>query len=156
MSSINEEDIFKTLSHRIRREIIKIIGKEGRLTFSEIQNQLDGIDSPTLSYHLKNMLKNTQPLLKQEKNAYLLSDIGEASLLLLTKTDQSIKISRYRKNFLYAYIVTVVCWITAETIIPLILYPNIEHPTFLAYIIVINVLSIVNWIILWTLKKKYT
>jgi len=149
---VDEEEIFKTLSHRIRRDIIKVVGNEGKLAFSEIQIKLESIDSPTLSYHLKSM----QPLLKQEKNKYQLSEIGDASLLLLTKTDQSIKISKYRQNFLYAYLVTVACWIAAETIIPFILQPMVNMTAFIGYSIVINVVSVINWIVLWQLRKRYT
>ncbi len=151
-SVVDEEEIFKTLSHRIRRDIIKVVGNEDKLSFSEIQNKLESIDSPTLSYHLKSM----QPLLEQEKNKYKLSEIGDASLLLLTKTDQSIKISKYRRNFLYAYLVTVACWIAAETIIPFIIAPNVNMTAFIGYSIVINVVSVINWIVLWQLQKRYT
>lgn len=149
---VDEEEIFKTLSHRIRRDIIKVIGNEGKLAFSEIQNKIESIDSPTLSYHLKSM----KSLLEQEKNKYTLSEIGNASFLLLTKTDQSIKISKYRRNFLYAYLVTVACWIAAETIIPFILQPMLNMTAFIGYSIVINVVSVINWIVLWQLRKRYT
>lgn len=150
--TLDEEEIFKTLSHRIRRDIIKVIGNEGKLAFSEIQGKLESIESPTLSYHLKSM----QPLLKQEKNKYKLSEIGDASLYLLTKTDQSIKISKYRRNFLYAYIVTVACWLSAETILPFIISPGLSMTAFIGYSIVINAISVVNWIILWQVRKRYT
>ena len=149
---IDEEEIFKTLSHRIRRNIIKVVGNEGKLSFSEILNRLESIDSPTLSYHLKSM----QSLLKQEKNKYSLSEIGDASLFLLTKTDQSIKISKYRRNFLYAYIVTVACWLAAMTIIPPILGSSISMTAYIGYSIAINVIAVMNWIVLWQLRKRYT
>jgi len=87
-SFIDEDEIFKSLSHQVRRNIIKILG-ENRLSFTEIINNLEPVDSPTLSYHLKSL----QPLLQQKTNKYELSEIGEAAFNLLSKTDESIRIS---------------------------------------------------------------
>ncbi|MFX1235514.1 MAG: hypothetical protein ACFFBY_13330, partial [Promethearchaeota archaeon] len=98
----DEEDIFKSLNHKIRRDIIKIVGNR-TLSFTEIKTHLEPIDSPTLSYHLKSL----QSMLNQKENKYELSEIGEAAVNLLSKTDQSIRISKYKKKFLYAYCVTV-------------------------------------------------
>ncbi len=152
-SSIDEDEIFKTLSHGIRRQIIKIIGNTGKVTFSEIKTILDAIDSPSLSYHLKSL----QPLITQEKQKfYKLSEIGTAALLLLTKTDQSIKISKYRRNFLYAYIITVVCWTLAETLVPIILGPETPVIKFAFVQIIITAISVVNFIVIWQLRKRYS
>ncbi|MFX1481299.1 MAG: winged helix-turn-helix domain-containing protein, partial [Promethearchaeota archaeon] len=103
-----EDEIFKILTHDTRRSIIKVLGDKD-LTFSEIKRGLEPIDSPTLSYHLKSM----KQLIIQKNTKYSFSDIGRAALLLLTKTDQSIKMSRYRRNFVNAYVITLFCWIAA-------------------------------------------
>jgi DNA-binding transcriptional ArsR family regulator len=50
-----EESIFKTLSHQKRRDILRIIGERGEATFTEIKNSVRIEDSPTLSYHLKEL-----------------------------------------------------------------------------------------------------
>lgn len=71
MNQTDEDELFKTLTHQIRRDIIKILG-ESELTFTQIKNQLGSIDSPTLSYHLKNL----NPLITQVANKYKLSEIG--------------------------------------------------------------------------------
>ncbi|MFX1496882.1 MAG: winged helix-turn-helix domain-containing protein [Promethearchaeota archaeon] len=144
----DEEDIFKSLSHKIRRDIIKIVGNR-TLSFTEIRNHLEPIDSPTLSYHLKSL----QSMLIQKGNRYQLSEIGEAAINLLSKTDQSIRISKYKKKFLYAYCVTVICWVSASTIIPLILSSNPGYLTVILVQIVIGVISSINYIIIWTLRK---
>ncbi|HUX98190.1 MAG TPA: helix-turn-helix domain-containing protein [Candidatus Deferrimicrobium sp.] len=149
---VDEDEIFKTLSHRIRRDIVKLVGADEKLTFSEIKNRLNSIDSPTLSYHLKSL----QPLLIQEANKYKLSDIGEAALLLLTKTDQSIKISKYRRNFLYAYVITVACWLSAEIIVPWILGSYVDWIVYTPVHIIITAISTINMIIIWQLRKRYT
>lgn len=149
---ISEEDeIFKLLTHSTRRNIIKSLG-ERDLTFSQIKKNLK-IDSPTLSYHLKSM----NPFVIQKKSKYSFSDIGRAALLLLTKTDQSIKMSRYRRNFVYAYVITLFCWIAAEILTPLAFW--FVSPKNISYLIIqitINVICTINLIILGLLRSRYT
>ena len=146
-----EDEIFKLLTHPIRRNIIKALG-ERDLTFSQIQKKLE-IDSPTLSYHLKSM----KEFLIQKESKYTFSDIGRAALLLLTKTDHSFKMSRYRRNFFYAYIITLFCWITAEIFTPLAFW--FVSPKQLSNVIiqiVINGICTINMIVLGLLRSRYT
>jgi len=149
---ISEEDeIFKLLTHPTRRNIIKALGDRD-LTFSQIQKNLK-IDSPTLSYHLKSM----NPFVIQKKSKYSFSDIGRAALLLLTKTDQSIKMSRYRRNFVYAYVITLSCWIAAEILTPLAFwFVSPKNLSNLIIQITINVICTINLIILGLLRNRYT
>lgn len=147
-----EDEIFKILTHDTRRSIIKVLGNKD-LTFSEIKRGLEPIDSPTLSYHLKSM----KQFIIQKNTKYSFSDIGRAALLLLTKTDQSIKMSRYRRNFVYAYVITLVCWIAAEILTPLAFW--FISPKTLSNLIIqitINVICTINLIILGQLKSRYT
>lgn len=150
-SEINEEAIFKSLSHEIRRDIIRYIGIKKDSTFTGIKNNIMTIDSPTLSYHLKSL----NPLIIQKGSTYNLSEIGKASFRLLEKIDQSERIQKGKKRFLEAYFTTVICWISASTIIPLVyLYAPLD---FLIPIvqIVISILSTVNYIIIWKLRKSF-
>jgi len=147
---IDEDEIFKSLSHQVRREIIKVLAKKA-LSFTEIKNNLEGMDSPTLSYHLKSL----QPLLVQEVNKYKLSEIGEAAVNLLSKTDQSVRLSKSKKKFLYAYCITVICWVSASTIIPLIIASNLGRWTTISIQIVIITISSINYLIVWRLRKSY-
>ncbi|MFX0035528.1 MAG: winged helix-turn-helix domain-containing protein [Candidatus Hermodarchaeota archaeon] len=78
-SRIDEDELFRSLSHKIRRDIIKILG-ENPLSFSEVINNLENVDSPTLSYHLKSL----QPYLQQKESKYELSGIGEVAFNLLS------------------------------------------------------------------------
>jgi len=149
-SVIDEDDIFKSLSHEVRRDIIKYLG-ENPLSFTEVKKNLDPIDSPTLSYHLKSL----QLLLTQKANKYELSEIGEAAFNLLSKTDESVRISRYKRRFLYAYYVNVICWLSASTIIPFIIGADLGFWTITYVIIVITIIATINYIIVWTLRKKY-
>ncbi|MFW9945299.1 MAG: winged helix-turn-helix domain-containing protein [Candidatus Odinarchaeota archaeon] len=150
-SEINEEAIFKSLSHEIRRDIIRYIGIKKDSTFTDIKKNIMTIDSPTLSYHLKSL----NPLIIQKGSTYNLSEIGKASFRLLEKIDQSERIQKGKKRFLEAYFTTVICWISASTIIPLVyLYAPLD---FLIPIvqIVISILSTVNYIIIWKLRKSF-
>jgi len=146
-----EDEIFKLLTSQTRRNIIKILG-EHDLTFSQIKRDLE-IDSPTLSYHLKSM----KPFVVQRNSKYTFSDIGRAALLLLTKTDHSFKISRYRRNFFYAYIITLFCWIAAEIFTPLAFWFVSPKPlSNLIIQIIINGICTINLIVLGLLKSRYT
>jgi len=147
---IDEDEIFKSLNHKLRRNIVKFLGEEP-LLFTDIKNKVEPIDSPTLSYHLKSL----QPLLIQKENKYELSEIGEAAFNLLSKTDESVRISRYKRKFLYAYYVTVICWISASTIIPFIIGADLGFWTITYVNIVITIISTINYVIVWTLRKKY-
>jgi len=150
--SSKEDEIFKLLTHQIRRNIIKVLG-ERDLTFSQIQTELGSIDSPTLSYHLKSM----KEFVVQKESKYSFSEIGRAALLLLTKTDHSLKISRYRRNFFYAYLITLFCWIAAEIFTPLAFW--FVSPQQLSNIIIqiiINGICTINLIVLGLLRSRYT
>lgn len=150
--SSKEDEIFKLLTHQIRRNIIKVLG-ERDLTFSQIQTELGSIDSPTLSYHLKSM----KEFVVQKESKYTFSEIGRAALLLLTKTDQSFKISRYKRNFVYAYVITLCCWIAAEILTPLAFwFVTPQELSNLIIQITINVICTINLIVLGQLRNRYT
>ena len=50
-----EEEVFKALDHQRRRDILRFIGEGKKPTFTEIMNATKSPDSPTLSYHLRNL-----------------------------------------------------------------------------------------------------
>ena len=147
---ISEEDeIFKLLTHTTRRNIIKALG-ERDLTFSQIQKNLK-IDSPTLSYHLKSM----NSFVVQKKSKYTFSEIGRAALHLLTKTDQSIKMSRYKRYFLYIYLVSYTCWVITGAITPfIILFYSIDL-SIIIFEIALNVIAVINMSVIGFLKSRY-
>jgi len=152
ISTSKEDEIFKILTHDTRRNIIKVLSDKD-LTFSEIKRGLEPIDSPTLSYHLKSM----KQFIIQKNSKYSFSDIGRAALFLLTKTDQSIKMSRYKRNFVYAYVITLLCWVTAEILTPIAFW--FISPKDLSNLIIqvtINVICTINLIILGLLRDRYT
>lgn len=144
-----EDEIFKLLTHQTRRNIIKVLGDRD-LTFSQIQKNLK-IDSPTLSYHLKSM----NPFVVQKKSKYSFSEIGRAALFLLTKTHQSIKMSRYKRYLLYIFLVSYACWIIIGAIGPfIILFYSIDLSIFI-FEIAINVIAVVQMSVVGFLKSRY-
>ncbi|MGY5873920.1 MAG: hypothetical protein RTV72_16860 [Candidatus Thorarchaeota archaeon] len=76
-----EEEVFKTLGHQIRRDIIRIIGDNKGLRFTDIMSATDTKESASLSYHLSAL----GPLLHHDNGLYSLSDIGKDTYSLLTK-----------------------------------------------------------------------
>lgn len=76
-----EESIFKTLSSQKRRDILRIVGDRGELTFTEIKNSAGIEDSPTLSYHLNALSQ----LLVQKDGKYRLSELGRDTYNLMCK-----------------------------------------------------------------------
>ncbi|MEX2681690.1 MAG: hypothetical protein Q6373_008820 [Candidatus Sigynarchaeota archaeon] len=150
-ATVDEEEIFKTLNHKVRREIIKFIGKERSATFSSIKNALGEIESPALAYHLKSL----NPLLVQKEGSYALSGIGIAAYKLLVHTSDAARVARGKRRFLYAYIMTVACWITAESIIPFLIDYSGGQVKYIIYQIVINATAITNYIVIWLLWKRF-
>lgn len=145
-----EDEIFKLLTHQTRRNIIKVLGEKD-LTFSHIKKTLE-IDSPTLSYHLKSM----KSFVIQKKSKYTLSEIGRAALYLLTKTDQSITMSKYKRYFWYIYFVTWTCYIVIGIIMPFtIQYIPLEFFSILSFEILLNVVGVVNMSVIGFLKSRY-
>jgi DNA-binding transcriptional ArsR family regulator len=76
-----EEEIFKTLSHQLRRDILRYIGEKKEAKFTEIKSATGIEESASLSYHLKEL----SPLLKHEEDIYSLSDLGEDIYSLMNK-----------------------------------------------------------------------
>jgi DNA-binding transcriptional ArsR family regulator len=146
---VNEEEIFKTLNHKARRDIIKFIGKERAASFSSIKKAIGEIESPALAYHLKSL----SPLLVQKEGSYALSGLGIAAYKLLVHTSDAARVAVGKRRFLYAYIITVACWIVAETAIPF--FVKTDPISYTWYQVVINSIAITNWLIIWWLRKSF-
>lgn len=146
-----DDEIFKSLSHKLRRQIILAVGKEKSLSFSMIQDRLTNIDSPSLAYHLKSMSQ----LLELKDNIYTLNEIGNAAYLLLEKIDQSDRVKKGKKQFNIAYIITVVCWIISQFIIPPLLFLTSGNIQYISIMITLNVLAIINYASIWKLKNRF-
>ena len=88
----------------------------------------------------------------KRRTSFTLSQDG---LNLLEKIEQSERIQKGKKRFLDAYFTTVVCWISASTIIPLVyLYGPLEFLISIVQI-VITIISSINYVIIWKLRKLF-
>lgn len=141
----DDDEIFKSLSHKFRREIIKILGDRKSLSFTEIKNELGEIDSPTLSYHLKSL----KFILNQDRNLYYLTEVGIAALNLIDRIDQSERAKKGKRRFYIANWVTVFCWAVIMFAIPFFLRNtlNMNEQIFLA--IILNLMGQINFQINW-------
>lgn len=76
-----EEEVFKTLGHQIRRDILRFVGENKSVKFTEIKNAMGIEESASLSYHLNTLT----PLLLHKEGLYRLSTLGEDAYSLMTK-----------------------------------------------------------------------
>ncbi len=149
--TIAGDEIFKSLGHKVRRDIIKFIGKEKGASFSAIKSAVGSIDSPSLAYHLKSL----QPMLVQKEGAYTLSELGAAAYKLLTMTSESARVVAGKRMFGYAFIITLACWVTAQCFVPFLFDFGPSDPRFIIYEIIINVISSTNFSVINQLRNRF-
>lgn len=104
-----EEEVFKALDHQMRRDILRYIGEGKKPTFTDIMNATRSPDSPTLSYHLRNLV----PFLEQKEGKYDLNPLGKAAYTLLLRTAAYSKVALLHKKKLEAIIGHIGLWISA-------------------------------------------
>jgi hypothetical protein len=151
INSTDEDAIYKSLTHQIRRQIIKLFGEDSTFAFSDIKKKLDPIDSSMLAYHLKSL----QTIIIQEEGKYKLSKIGIAALNLISNVDQTTYIKWYQRKFWLAHIITIICWIVVETFVPLAYYAPLGAWSFGLIQIIINGTAIINQIVLGLLRRQF-
>jgi uncharacterized RDD family membrane protein YckC/DNA-binding transcriptional ArsR family regulator len=102
----NVTKILSTLSHPIRRQILKFLSEKEECSFTDLMNALK-IDTGKLSFHLKNL----EAFLEQTPtNKYRLSKVGENAIVLirdleawsveteLTKKSSSLPLARFKER----------------------------------------------------------
>ncbi len=108
-----EEFIFKTLSHKKLRDILRVIGEKEKASFTEIKNSVGTEDSPSLSYHLNAL----DGLIVQQEGYYQLSELGGDAYNLIRKTATYIAknslIDSLRKSLALAIIANAILWAAA-------------------------------------------
>ena len=144
-----EESVFKTLSHKKRRDILRFIGERGQATFTEIKNSVGVDDSPSLSYHLNTLT----PLVVQKEGKYGLSELGHDAYNLLCKiTTYSVSssiVSSLRKGIPAAMISNAILW--AAAIFAVSTFEGRLHQTTIS---IFAALWFISNIILYSLMKK--
>lgn len=79
------DEIFATLKHPVRRQILLLLEQKDEASFTELQNNTGISDTGLLSYHLKELA----PMIEQsERGKYSLSEIGQASVALFRKVER--------------------------------------------------------------------
>ncbi len=108
-----EDSIFKSLSNQKRRDILRVVGERKQVAFTEIKNQAEIEDTPTLSYHLNALSQ----LLQQRDGKYQLTELGNDTYNLLVKIttySTSATILNYLRRRLPVIIITnAVLWAAA-------------------------------------------
>jgi len=89
-----EQDVFKALENQKRRDILRLVGERKGISFTDILSASKLADSPTLSYHLRELA----PFIRQEKGKYELSAMGKDAYNLLLKTATYGKVALFQKK----------------------------------------------------------
>jgi hypothetical protein len=74
--------------------VLRYIGEQKQVSFTEILNTVNIPDNPTLSYHLKTL----SPFLLQKESKYTLSTLGKAAYDLLLRTASYNKMALFTRN----------------------------------------------------------
>jgi DNA-binding transcriptional ArsR family regulator len=98
MNSTREPDegVLKALSNSTRREIIRLIAKKGRASYTEIMQVLGldpSLESGTFNYHLKELAE--AGLIESVNGEYKISDLGRNALILIDQVRQEPQVDRY-------------------------------------------------------------
>lgn len=90
-------DVFKTLSHKTRIEIIQLLGKENKLFFKEILAKLN-TTSEKLSFHLKRL--RMEGIIDQDRDGYYFLTVKGISYYNLLNYIKTFIFSEKEKNIL--------------------------------------------------------
>ncbi len=89
-----EQDVFKALENQKRRDILRLIGEKKGISFTDILSTSKLADSPTLSYHLREL----SPFISQKGGKYELTPLGKDAYNLLLKTATYGKVALFQKK----------------------------------------------------------
>jgi DNA-binding transcriptional ArsR family regulator len=101
-----EQDVFKALENQKRRDILRLIGEKRGISFTDILSNTKLADSPTLSYHLREL----SPFISQKQGKYELSPIGKDAYNLLQKTTSYGKVVLFQKKRMGATFGNLLLW----------------------------------------------
>jgi len=103
-----EEEVFKTLDNQKRRDILRYIGENSGVSFTDIMKSTNVPDSPTLSYHLRAL----SPFTTQSNGKYGLSAIGKDAFGLLLRTTSYDQLELSRKKRREVVLGNAVIWVS--------------------------------------------
>lgn len=102
-----EQDVFKALENQKRRDILRIVGEKKGIKFTEILGTSKISDSPTLSYHLREL----SPFIAQKQGKYELTPMGRDAYSLLIKTATYGKVVLFQKKRMGATFGNLLLWV---------------------------------------------
>lgn len=102
-----EQDVFKALENQKRRDILRLIGEKKGISFTEVLSANRIQDSPTLSYHLRELA----PFIQQKRGKYELTPMGRDVYSLLLKTASYGKVVLFQKKRFGATFGNLLLWI---------------------------------------------
>ncbi len=88
---IIDSDIIKAISNPIRKDTVKLLGKAGKLKFTEIKNMLRIDDATKLSFHLR-VLKSHNVIEQDSEKVYMLTPAGKKIIEVLKGIDGAAEI----------------------------------------------------------------
>jgi hypothetical protein len=104
-----EQQVFEALENQKRRDILRIVGENKGIAYTQILNASKVADSPTLAYHLKSL----GPFVEQKEGKYQLTAIGKDAYSLLLKTHAYDKLALLQKNKFGVLFGNAVLWLGA-------------------------------------------
>ena len=146
----SEDEIFKALGNKIRRNIIKILGKKGKVSFTDILTNIGNIDSSKLSYHLRCL----NGMVEQFEGLYNLTEIGNAAVSLMDKIDQSEAIQKRKKKFMWANLASTLFLISFIIAISIIIRKVIPENNVIWLLVILFILAQINQQVIWYLFRK--
>jgi len=102
-----EQDVFKALENQKRRDVLRLIGERKGISFTEILNVSKIPDSPTLSYHLRELA----PFIDLKQGKYYLTPLGRDAYSLLLKTAAYGKVVLFQKKRYGATFGNLLLWV---------------------------------------------
>jgi len=102
-----EQDVFKALENQKRRDVLRLIGEKKGITFTDLLNASKISDSPTLSYHLRELA----PFIEQKEGRYQLTSMGKDAYSLLLKTAAYGKVVLFQKKRFGATFGNLLLWL---------------------------------------------
>lgn len=83
---ILDSDVIKAVSNPIRKDVVKLLDKAGKLKFTEIKNMLKIDDATKLSFHLR-ILKSYSVVEQDADRVYMLTHAGKKLIEALKRTE---------------------------------------------------------------------
>ncbi len=146
-----EEEVFKTPSHQIRRDIIRHIGESKGARFTEIKRAVGIDESASLSYHLGTL----GPLLLHKDELYKLSELGNDAYSLMAKlvsySSSAAILGSVKRQLGATIIANSLMWISAIAFLIVIEGP-LEFLTLSTFVTLFSISNIILYSIIQSTK----